>query len=451
MNSSADIPVYNLKAVVHETGLKPDTIRAWERRYGLPEPKRTESGHRLYSQNDITMLKWLIARQNEGMSISRAVVLWQRIQADQLDPNDLAAGKVGPALLVQGEELSAPSGSDMLSQMRAAWLKACLHFDEQAAEQILAEAFTLFPVETVCLELIQRGLALIGEDWHQGRVTVQQEHFASALAMRRIETLLTATPAPTRPSRILIGCPPEEAHILAPMLLALLLRRRGWDVIFLGADIPLADLTTTTRATGPQLVILVAQHLLTAATLLEMGQLLLSERLLLAFGGRIFAHTPDLRRRIPGHYLGDQLDAAPPQVEELLATPHLQPAFIRISYDYQAALRGFKAHLAQIKAEVWQHVAVFAETANLDYADVERAIEGTSRHLIAALMLGNLDFMQPEIEWIRQLLSYHYAVPAGAVAAFLRVYASAVEHYAEGTNGLIHTWLYKVADSQQDH
>ncbi|HMN28091.1 MAG TPA: MerR family transcriptional regulator, partial [Caldilineaceae bacterium] len=79
MNPSPDAPVYNLKAVVRETGLKPDTIRAWERRYGLPEPRRTESGHRLYSLNDINMLKWLIARQNEGVSISRAVELWNRL------------------------------------------------------------------------------------------------------------------------------------------------------------------------------------------------------------------------------------------------------------------------------------------------------------------------------------------------------------------------------------
>ena len=56
-------PTFNLKAVVNETGLKPDTLRAWERRYGLPKPHRTPGGHRLYSQRDIDMLKWLISRQ----------------------------------------------------------------------------------------------------------------------------------------------------------------------------------------------------------------------------------------------------------------------------------------------------------------------------------------------------------------------------------------------------
>src|SRR5512141_2494139 len=70
-------PVYNLKAVLKETGLKADVLRAWERRYGLPAPERTQGGHRLYSDFDVAMLKWLIMRQNEGLSISRAAEMWK--------------------------------------------------------------------------------------------------------------------------------------------------------------------------------------------------------------------------------------------------------------------------------------------------------------------------------------------------------------------------------------
>ena len=56
-------PVYNLKAVVKETGLNPATLRAWERRYGMPQPQRTEGGHSQYCQHDIDTLQWMIARQ----------------------------------------------------------------------------------------------------------------------------------------------------------------------------------------------------------------------------------------------------------------------------------------------------------------------------------------------------------------------------------------------------
>ena len=87
--ANEDIPTYNLKAVVRETGLKPDTLRAWERRYGMPDPDRTGGGHRLYSQRDINTLKWLLARQHEGMSISRAVGLWRNLQEEGRDPFQL--------------------------------------------------------------------------------------------------------------------------------------------------------------------------------------------------------------------------------------------------------------------------------------------------------------------------------------------------------------------------
>src|SRR5512137_1637725 len=70
-------PLYNLKVVLKETGIKADVLRAWERRYGLPTPQRSAGGHRLYSQQDIATIKWLIARQNEGLSISNAVTLWR--------------------------------------------------------------------------------------------------------------------------------------------------------------------------------------------------------------------------------------------------------------------------------------------------------------------------------------------------------------------------------------
>ena len=84
--SANNDPTFNLKVVIRETGLKPDTLRAWERRYGLPDPQRTEGGHRLYTRRDIDMLKWLMARQNEGVSISRAVSLWQGLVAEGKDP-----------------------------------------------------------------------------------------------------------------------------------------------------------------------------------------------------------------------------------------------------------------------------------------------------------------------------------------------------------------------------
>src|SRR5829696_10532160 len=79
-------PAYNLKVVLKETGIAADALRAWERRYGLPMPQRSAGGHRLYSQRDIETVKWLLKRQAEGLSISRAVDMWNEQIGSGTDP-----------------------------------------------------------------------------------------------------------------------------------------------------------------------------------------------------------------------------------------------------------------------------------------------------------------------------------------------------------------------------
>ena len=125
-------PTFNLKAVVQETGLKPDTLRAWERRYGLPQPQRTDGGHRLYTRRDIDTLKWLVARQEDGLSISRAVGTWEALVAEGKDPLletvDLFTSE--PAATFTTLPTPAEIGST-IHELRHAWVQACLDFDEQ--------------------------------------------------------------------------------------------------------------------------------------------------------------------------------------------------------------------------------------------------------------------------------------------------------------------------------
>jgi len=230
MNHTDQTPSFNLKVVVRETGVKPDALRAWERRYGLPQPQRTSGGHRLYSQRDIDTLKWLTARQDEGLSISRAVKLWRQIEAEGKDPLQASPLQADVSSVA---EIPAPisnlSVDSNIAQLRNTWLAACLAFDEQKAENILAQAFAMYPPEVVCIELLQKGLSEIGQKWYQGEAIVQQEHFAASLAMRRLDALIAAAPPPTQSEHILVGCPPEEEHDLIILMLTLFLKRRGWQ------------------------------------------------------------------------------------------------------------------------------------------------------------------------------------------------------------------------------
>src|SRR5512135_3194178 len=231
-------PTYNLKAVLQETGLGADTLRAWERRYGLPKPQRTAGGHRLYSQWDIYVIKWLLARQKEGLLISRAVERW----------NELAASGEDPLAEVRLPFAAVPSGTlTNLDSGREEWLASCFAFDEAGAERLLSQAFALYPPETVVTDIVLRGMQEVGDRWQQGQATVQQEHFASGLAMRRLDALIAAAPPPVQSGTIVLACPPAELHSLPLLYLNAILRRRARKVVFLGAGVPKEHLGDTAR------------------------------------------------------------------------------------------------------------------------------------------------------------------------------------------------------------
>ena len=344
MNDTYREPIYNLKSVVRETGVKPDTLRAWERRYGLPKPARTAGGHRLYSQRDIEIVKWLLNRQQEGLRIKGAVELWRSLEADGQEPL-----QPRPTSAVS---LSLETMGQTIADLRQGWVSACLAFDERKADQILTQAFALYPPEMVGLELLLEGVAQIGHGWYAGEATVQQEHFASELTIRRIEALLLAVPPPTRAGRIMTACPPEEEHTLGLLWLTYLLRRRGWEMLYLGANVPVARLEEVTRTTRPSLVISAALQLPTAATLLEMALFLQREGVPLVFGGGIFNRLPTLHTRIPGHFLGPGLKLAAQSVEGLMVTLRPTPTVEPISEVHRQALTCYRERQLLIEAEL---------------------------------------------------------------------------------------------------
>jgi MerR family transcriptional regulator, light-induced transcriptional regulator len=469
MSRANDVPIFNLKAVVQETGLKPDTLRAWERRYGIPEPNRTPSGHRLYTQRDIDLLKWLIARQDEGLSISRAVALWQQYRQEEGDTQEapLQPAKFPSAVALTSGSLSADRysygtdpvvhGMDALQdglpaiiRMRKQWVAACLAFDEQEAESVLSSAFALFVTEVVCQDLILGALAEIGEGWYAGRVTVQQEHFASALALRRLEALLSALPPPTRGGKILVGCPAEEAHTLIPLMITFLLRRQGWNVIYLGADIPLRSLELTIKSTRPSVVVLTAQQLHTAASLLEMAQMLHMERIPIGYGGLIFNRLPELQALIPGYFLGSQLGPAIELIENMivkrahngLAAPQPKAASRTVEREYIDALHHYQERRANIEADVWRSMA----HSGMPQRHLASANNGMGRNIIAALALGNMDFLGPDIEWVEGMLVNHYNMPPHLLAEYLHAYYGAARvHLCISDHPLVH-WLAQLLD-----
>ena len=238
---------YNTKAVARKTGVPADTVRAWERRYGVPLPHRAETGQRLYSERDIALIRWLRDRTAEGLTISRAVRL--------LETDVVAAS----------EDDLDPAAWERLQQRL---VDALLRLDASAAEAILGQAFARYALDDVCLQLIEPALVQIGSGWHTGTVSIGQEHFATGLLRRKLQALLSVYDVVSGQATIIAACAPGEHHEVGLLILALALVRRGYRVVYLGANVPIEGLLPVVEQVRPDMVCLSAT---TAATAEEVG------------------------------------------------------------------------------------------------------------------------------------------------------------------------------------
>lgn len=425
-------PVYNIMAVVRETGLLPHTLRIWERRYGVPNPQRTPGGHRLYSQSDVDTLKWLIARRDEGLSISRAVDLWKQSFEHGLAPLQLNV-LIG----------SSSHGHSDLDSLRRAWVDMCMQFNEKSAEQVLARVFSLYPVGQACIEVIQRGLVEINDRWYRGEASIQQVYFLSELAVRRLESLLVTAPPPARAERLLLGNPPQEQHTLGMLLLALLLRLNGWDALYLGANLPLQNLEQTLKQVEPALVVLSAQQLYTAVYLSEAAKLIQDAGAVAAYGGRIFNILPVLRSRIPGHFLGEDLTQAPDTIDNLLREKPTLPTVRKVGKEFAAAAECYRSQQYAFETHLQESI----KEIDLTDAQVAEANGHLEHNLRAALYFGDMALLTQEIFWLEGLLAYHQ-VPVNLLYRYLNAYYRTARVYLGDECRPIINWLAQITGNE---
>jgi DNA-binding transcriptional MerR regulator len=434
----AETAALNIKAVAQETGLKPVTIRAWERRYGLPQPGRTAGGDRRYGARDVALLKWLVARQAEGVAISQAVALWRSLEQQGRDPLGQDQTAAVPA---------AGSGAQpvpQLDELRQRWIDSCLAFDQAAAEQVLGRAFALFPAETVCHEVLRRGLAEIGAGWYHGAITIQQEHFASVLTLRRVEMLVASLPPPTRQERFLIACAPGDTHTLAPLLLTYVLGLRGWPVIYLGPNVPTQAMESTIEQVQPELVILSAQQLHTAAALQESATVISQHNVPVAYGGYVFNNNQLLRERIPGRYLGADIETIPQAVESLLQSRPPTLVVPPADPNHQQSLQLFTERRSLLEAHIWgRFIGDNQPTRHLTSVNNDLA-----QTIQAALSLGDIRLLPVERSWYEHLLMGYRLAPDW-LGLYFESYQEAIRIHLSATGSLLVNWSAELLPSDQ--
>ncbi len=311
INDLPDEPKYSVQRVSDLTGINPVTLRAWERRYGVIKPGRDENRYRLYSDRDLAILRWLINKKNSGVSISTA-------SANLLD---MIAQNNWPEVIPFGIA-QAKTVSSVPAQRYAEDLFALLKkHNEVDAARLFEDVISKFDLETLIEKIITPTLISMGEAWFRGELMISTEHFATAFVRSRLNNLYISLPIVNKGPGILIGGAPTEEHEMGALMMAVLLRNRGYRVEFLGANLHLDDLVDYARQEKPAMIVLTASTNRVAMELLRAQAKLntISPAPKFCYSGFAFDYYPELVDKIPGIYLGNSMVKALDQIKQLLS------------------------------------------------------------------------------------------------------------------------------------
>jgi DNA-binding transcriptional MerR regulator/methylmalonyl-CoA mutase cobalamin-binding subunit len=235
-----------MRVVIRRTGLTADVLRAWERRYGVVAPERSEGGQRLYSDEEIERLSLLRRATGAGRNISQIASLslpeLEALVAE--DESVLAREKVVPGSSAQAEYYFEAA------------LQAIQRLDGAELEALLRRAAMQLSSETTIDEVLIPLLHELGESWHRGEITPAHEHLGTA-AIRRVLSWISGSAivshyAPTA----LIATPANQRHELGAKVAATTASTEGWRVAYLGCDLPADAIASAAVQSGAALVVL---------------------------------------------------------------------------------------------------------------------------------------------------------------------------------------------------
>ena len=227
--------VLRIGELSNRSGVSPDLLRAWERRYGLLRPVRSAGGLRLYTPADVERVRVMRQHIADGVAAAEAAALAARTGVgDEAAPMALRPEAVREDL------------ADALDR-----------YDEPRAQAILDRLLAVATVDTLLSEVVLPYLRDLGERWRRGDASVAQEHFASSVVRGRLLGLARGWGLGLGPTAVL-ACLPGEQHDLGLIAFGLALRSRGWRIVYLGGDSPIETVEQVSRQLDPSLVVLTA-------------------------------------------------------------------------------------------------------------------------------------------------------------------------------------------------
>ncbi len=224
--------MYSIKAVSQATGLSVETLRAWERRYGIVSPQRDDLGRRVYRPEDVLRLRRLREATEQGHPIGRLA---------QLGDPQLAS-------LLEGTG-SAPLQATCDAFVQRI-LEAAQRFRASECEQTLTLAIAMLPPPQLARSVLRPLLQEVGERWHRGEISIAQERMVSAAIRKHVALLLDSYDRSAHRPPIVFATLPGERHELGLLMAAMICASQGHKVHYLGADLPPHEIARYTREVG---------------------------------------------------------------------------------------------------------------------------------------------------------------------------------------------------------
>jgi len=240
-----EIPALRIGAVARRTGVAVATLRAWESRYGVLQPCRSDGGHRLYSEDDVDRVLAVLRLTAQGWSVSAAAA---SVTAER-SPSRLGLVTDPP------EATDAAARRDPTAQRLHDLLTRAVHtFDTAAAEEALDEAIARLGVAYALEDVVMPMLRDLGEGWEDDPALIAAEHFATNTLRPRLHRLLSGARSASAPSCI-AAAPDHEDHELGVLAAAAVASDLGFRVTYLGARTPASALERSVATIRPDVVL----------------------------------------------------------------------------------------------------------------------------------------------------------------------------------------------------
>ena len=228
--------LFPIRTVSELTGVNSITLRAWESRYGLIQPVRKASGHRLYTQEHIDLINRVVGLLDRGMRIGQ-------VKAEVLSGS-------------QEKSSSEDERHDNWRRYINGMIAAIIRFDEHSLERTYADALSHYPVRMVTGNLLSPVLKEIGERWVSGQGSVAEEHFFGFYLRNKLGARFHHRSQNQTGPKLLMACLPGDLHEIGLLLFALDACDSGFRTILLGANMPLDEFPDAIKKTGSDALVL---------------------------------------------------------------------------------------------------------------------------------------------------------------------------------------------------